>query len=109
MIFIRKKRQFSALSDIICVFLFLLVFFLSVWSVRTITDVNNREEMAVTEQAIRHAAVTCYALEGRYPEDLGYLLKNYHITINTDRYTVHYSATGPNLMPDIAVLPKNTD
>ncbi len=109
MIFIRKKRPNSALSDVLYILLFLSVFLLSVWSVRTVIDVNTEEEMAVAEQTIRHAAVSCYALEGRYPEDLAYLLENYHITINTDRYTVHYSATGPNLMPDIAVLPKNTN
>lgn len=109
MIFIRKKRQHTFLSDVISVLLFLLVFFLSAWFIRTVVNVNNEEEMAVTEQAIRHAAVSCYALEGRYPEDLAYLLKNYHLTVNTDRYTIHYAVTGPNLMPDIAVLPKNTD
>lgn len=62
----------------------------------------------ITEQSIKHAAVSCYAMEGRYPEDINYLLEHYNIAIDTERYIIHYSVIGSNLMPDITVLSKNT-
>lgn len=56
------------------------------------------------ENAIRRAAVTCYATEGVYPPTLSYLEEHYGIQVDTDQYTVYYDAFAENLMPDITVL-----
>ena len=56
------------------------------------------------EQAVRRAAVQCYALEGSYPSDLTYLEQHYGLMLNHDRYVVHYQSLGSNLMPQIAVF-----
>ena len=56
------------------------------------------------EEALSRAAVACYALEGAYPPDLEYLIENYNVQINTDRFTVKYELYASNLMPDITVL-----
>ena len=56
------------------------------------------------EEAIRRAALTCYALEGAYPESYEYLREYYPPGINETLYAVHYIAVTPSLMPEIAVL-----
>lgn len=63
---------------------------------------------ASVRQAVLDAAVQCYAVEGVYPPDLAYLEKNYGLQINHEKFIVTYDAFASNLLPDIAVLQKNT-
>ena len=56
------------------------------------------------EDAVRRAAVACYAAEGIYPPDLEYLEEHYGIQVDRDRYTVVYDVFASNLMPDVTVL-----
>lgn len=58
-----------------------------------------------TRQAIRRAAVSCYAIEGIYPPDLQYLKDHYGLIVDEDRYAIHYNAYASNIMPDIDVIP----
>lgn len=68
-------------------------------------DARQRQEGRDTlEEAIRRAAVTCYAGEGIYPPTLAYLEKYYGLQVDTQRYTVYYEIFADNLMPDITVL-----
>jgi len=68
-------------------------------------DRNAREsQREILNQAIRRAAVQCYALEGSYPPDLDYLIRHYGVSVDTTRFLVHYRAEGGNLTPDIEVL-----
>ena len=64
---------------------------------------RGRREKELVEQAVRDAALTCYAVEGAYPADLKYLRANYQLAYDENRYTVFYDAWGENVMPDIMV------
>lgn len=66
---------------------------------------NHREEgRQQLEQALRRAAVTCYALEGAYPPSVSYLEEHYGLQYDRKAYVVHYAVFASNLMPDITVL-----
>ena len=56
------------------------------------------------ENAVRRAAVACYAAEGAYPPDVAYMVEHYGLTVDESRYIVHYEIFAENLMPDITVL-----
>lgn len=60
-----------------------------------------RTEMVV--EAIRKAAVQCYALEGSYPPDVDYLRAHYGLQLDEARYAVRYEVFASNIMPDIEV------
>ncbi len=60
-----------------------------------------RTELVV--EAIRKAAVQCYALEGGYPPDVGYLRAHYGLQLDEARYAVRYEVFASNIMPDIEV------
>lgn len=60
-------------------------------------------DRARLEEAVRRSAVACYAAEGIYPPDLGYLEDHYGLQID-GRWTVIYDRFASNLMPDITVL-----
>ena len=68
---------------------------------------KDERAMASLEQAIRQAAVSCYAAEGRYPDTLDYLAEKYGIVLD-DRFAVHYEIFASNLAPDVTVGTKPT-
>lgn len=68
-------------------------------------DEGRRSEgRAQLEDAVRRAAVACYAAEGIYPPDLTYLEEHYGLQVDREQYTVVYDAFASNLMPDVTVL-----
>ena len=67
-------------------------------------SVQNREESALVEQAVRSATRVCYAVEGSYPPDIEYLKDNYHLMYNEKKYRITYRAFASNVMPDIYVV-----
>lgn len=82
---------------------FALVFALVLFGLRGAGGAVDKSGLREAEQAVRRAAVTCYALEGAYPESYDYLKAHYGVRVNEARYAVHYSVFASNLMPDITV------
>lgn len=60
----------------------------------------------LVRNAIRNAVITCYAVEGAYPDTLEYLRENYGLAYDENQYIVRYDAFASNLFPDIQVLKK---
>jgi len=67
---------------------------------------RDKEALRVTEESLHRAMMSCYAIEGRYPQTLEYLTENYGVYIDTDKYAVFYDAFASNIMPDITVIKK---
>ena len=62
------------------------------------------QEGAVTlEKAITRASVQCYSIEGRYPSSVEYLVENYGLQVDEDKYAVFYEGFASNIMPEITV------
>lgn len=67
-------------------------------------SVRTDDQGALTLQnAIQRASVQCYAIEGRYPSSVDYLVNNYGLQINEKKYAVFYEGFASNIMPDITV------
>lgn len=66
---------------------------------RSVSD----EELALLTAQVRRAAVACYASEGRYPQSLEYLQREYGLRYDEERYAVRYDAFASNVMPEISV------
>lgn len=60
----------------------------------------------ILKNAITRATATCYAVEGRYPENLQYLIDHYGVVVDSDTFIVSYEVFADNLMPDIRVIEK---
>ena len=100
----KKKTWISLLAVVLVLVLFIV--FLS--ALRNLKQGYGEEGRQQLEDALRRAAVACYAAEGFYPPTLDYLVQNYGIQINEDRYTVFYEVFAENLMPEITVLEKES-
>ncbi len=65
---------------------------------------TGEQQLEIARDAVRRAAVQCYALEGQYPPSITYLEQRYGLSVDREKYVVHYRYTGGNLMPEIAVF-----
>ena len=88
----------------ITIVLLMLLVLVGVWLLvsRVGTSSDNAQTQFVTD-AVQNAALTCYAVEGAYPDDLEYLRTHYGLAYDQDRYMVRYSAFASNLLPEIYV------
>ena len=89
--------------DILKITALVVVLALVVLLVGRIDRAQGREETEIVRDAIKNAALTCYAVEGAYPDDLEYLRENYQLAYNEDQYFVTYEAFASNRIPDIWV------
>lgn len=99
---LRQKRHFPVMMLLPAAAAAVLLCFFTALS--NLEAGRDREGRLQLEEALRRAAVTCYAAEGIYPPDLAYLEEHYGVQIDEQRFAVDYTVFGSNLMPDITVL-----
>ena len=97
----RRRIHAGAILLVPAVLLVLMMFMTALSNLESGRRSEGREQL---EDAVRRAAVACYAAEGIYPPDVEYLEEHYGIQVDRDRYTVVYDAFASNLMPDVTVL-----
>ena len=88
----------------IAIIVLMAVLIVGVWSL--ITRVDSAQSEAETQfviDAIHNAALTCYAVEGAYPQSVEYLRENYGLAYDQNRYRVTYDAFASNQIPEIYV------
>lgn len=119
-------------KDVLKLLAILAVLVLAVLLVNRIDTRQTKAETDIVRDAVKSAALTCYAVEGAYPvsgknqydedspfwlyaylesifrmenEDpaIRYLRENYHLAYDRSRYLITYDAFASNLLPDIYV------
>lgn len=104
----QKKKKIK--NKIVFVLPILLCLFMAaiLWSSssRIFNETTKKQEES-TRDAIVKGAVQCYAVEGRYPENLTYLEKHYGVRYDKKKFIVSYEITGSNRMPQVTVIPLN--
>ena len=97
-------------KDVAAILIFVALIVAFVLLINNITGKGNGRELEIVRDAVKNAALTCYAVEGMYPDDLTYLREHYNLSYNEDRYIVYYRPLASNLMPSIKVVERgNTD
>ena len=102
--------------DIVKLLAIIAVLALAMALLTRIDRAQDGAETDIVRNAIKDAALTCYAVEGTYPVDeinedgypetgsaLQYLREHYHLAYDEDRYFVTYEAFAPNIIPTIYV------
>lgn len=64
-----------------------------------------QEKLTAVQNAVKRAAVSCYAIEGVYPPDIAYMKEHYGLAVDETKYTLIYLVYASNMMPEIEVLP----
>lgn len=100
-----KTAAFSALRSGAASILFTLaVMCMVVYGLGQIERSSRGEGRRRLEDGIRRAAVTCYAIEGNYPESISYIEEHYGVTVDRARYAVYYEIFASNILPEITVI-----
>ena len=83
---------------------FLLLVALLLAGLNNVARRSEQEQATALRKAVLRAVLTCYAAEGRYPDNVAYLTKHYGLTYDRQRYRVTLDSFAENLLPDISVL-----
>ena len=89
--------------DVVKLLLIVAVLALAVVLVNRIGAAQGTAETEIVRDAVKNAALTCYAVEGSYPSDVAYLREHYHLAYDESRYLITYEAFASNMIPDIWV------
>ena len=100
----KKIREIATGTVLFLAFVLLCLSFIS-----RISNTESTGEFQLVREAVKNAAVTCYAVEGAYPSNLEYLRDHYGLAYDDDRYIVAYHAFSSNILPEIQVLERGVD
>ena len=108
--YFKQKKEHVLLKDLFLPLAsFVLIVALFSFGIQSVSQTAREEQLRFAEQAVRRAAVQCYAVEGRYPASVEYLKKFAPdiiiVAVDDSRYVIHYQRLGANLLPEIAVFP----
>ena len=99
-----KKGRVSHRALFISLAVFVALIVLAVTMIGQVGERVDGEQAARLREALRRAAISCYAVEGRYPADLQYLTDHYGVVVDQSRFIVNYDVVSQNIMPNIEVI-----
>lgn len=82
---------------------FALLFAGALWMLNRVDAGADAAQVEMVRDAVHNALVTCYAVEGSYPGELGYLKENYGLAYDEARFVVYYDAFASNILPEVRV------
>ncbi|MDR0936890.1 MAG: hypothetical protein LBM98_09435 [Oscillospiraceae bacterium] len=91
----RTALQFALAAVVLCLFLYAVSF---------VSAHADREQLEATRRAVNTALVSCYAIEGAYPQNIEYLEENYGLLVDSKRFYIQYTVLGSNVMPSFTVM-----
>lgn len=97
------RKQHSPLTYL-PVLLFAIVLLTFLYASDSLSEASIAQEKQFLENALQRSITQCYALEGRYPERLSYLMEHYGLSYNSEHFFVDYQYIGSNLRPDVTVI-----
>lgn len=100
----KQRKEAVWRGYLLSVVLFLAVIVIFAYGVFSFSGKARSEGSETLKNAIARASVQCYAIEGRYPPSVEYLVENYGIQIDEKRYSVFYNGFASNVMPDITIV-----
>lgn len=99
----KKKKLISGSAFGVVLFIACFMFFIV--SISNVSDEVDENEIKTLKNTIDKAVITCYAIEGVYPENLQYIEDNYGVVVDHEKFFVVYNLLGPNVKPDVIVTP----
>lgn len=99
-----NPRYVQARGIVLTVAVFLVMILAVVFALNQLGQQSGSEQTKSLEDAVLRATLTCYAVEGRYPMSIEYLVKHYGIVYNDEKYMISLDSFAQNLLPSIQVL-----
>lgn len=90
----------------VSLFLFILIFGCVLFSFQNANENIGLHQKQSLEKALYRGIMECYAMEGRYPQSVDYLVDEYHIIYDENTFEIDYEIVASNIMPSVLVLEK---
>lgn len=100
----KKNKSIADFGILISVILFLGIVVYFFTALNNMSEGINTQQEEALHTAIDNAVVSCYAVEGCYPESVEYLEEHYGLTYDHDKFYVEYSSFGTNVRPAVNVV-----
>ena len=101
----RPKKTKGALKAVAFIAVVVVAVFLVFIGLGSLSSTQSDKQLEIARNAIMRAAIQCYALESQFPPSLEYLIENYGLMIDEEKFIVHYRPIGSNIVPEIQVFP----
>ena len=101
------NRRYQVTGDIkkfIKLFILLLIWIGIVNLITHGSEIARNKERIILEQTITKALMRCYILEGKYPDSLDHINKEYNINTSSRYYNIYYETFADNIMPEVKVF-----
>lgn len=98
----KKKGPLRSLAGSVLFFAALIALFMI--GISSVSKGTVRRQQEALENAVTRYITECYAEEGHYPESIFYLIENYGLRFNEDRFYVDYRVHGANVRPEFTVV-----
>lgn len=100
----KKTALKNALAYIIPIVFFAAMLVWFVTAVNNADDSTKQRELTAVKSTIENGITMCYAIEGAYPESVEYLIENYGLNYDKDKYMVNYDRFAGNIRPTVSVI-----
>jgi len=98
-----KKRKTNTMAIVVTVAVFVAFAAFLIFMLGNASSTSGEEALQAVKDSVTRAVVSCYAYEGFYPDNIDYLIENYNLMIDFNRYLVYYDKVADNLMPSIVI------
>ena len=105
----KKKKGFPAPGIILTTVIFIILAGFLYGQVKNVSAEVEQSDVDMLKDALENAVVTCYAIEGSYPESLEYIENHYGVIIDREKYFVDYENNLINMKPRISVYTLKND
>ena len=99
-----RKLSLPIVSMIVSLVIMGVLALVVIISVSNCTSSYDERRLDEIRSTVISSVSQCYALEGEYPADLGYLEDNYGLIMDRSQYIYHYELFASNIFPDVKVL-----
>lgn len=107
--FYHGKRRFHLVGILLSMGIVLAGVGAFSYGMDALSEKTRSEQKKSLEQAVWRSITQCYAIEGRYPENLEYLQEEYSLQYDSEQFFVDYQVTGANMLPDVTVIERQGD
>ena len=100
-----KKNSKTGVASIfvtVIIFVIVLSFFYS--QIGKVSDEMEESDVKILEDALNNAIVTCYAIEGVYPESIEYIVDKYGVIYDDKKFFISYEKDLVNVKPKVTVI-----
>jgi hypothetical protein len=98
------KRPLWSLDSLLKLIVIITLFVVVLVGVNSFEQSYTMNALDYSQQALKKTVLQCYAFEGNYPPDLAYLVNNYGLVLDEERFVYHYRFIGNNILPEMAVF-----